>query len=69
MKHFPIFLAVEGRRIVISGGGEAAVAKLRLLMKTEAHLTVIADDVAPEIDGWARDGHLTILRRAQEPGD
>ncbi|MEM9427819.1 MAG: siroheme synthase CysG [Pseudomonadota bacterium] len=69
MKHFPIFLAVEGRRIVVSGGGEAALAKLRLLMKTEARLTVIAESIAPEIEGWAREGRLTILRRAQQPGD
>lgn len=69
MKHFPIFLAVEGRRIIVSGGGETAVAKLRLLMKTEARLTVIAETVAPEIEGWARNGRLMILRRAQQPGD
>ena len=25
MKHFPIFLAVDGRRLVLSGGGEAAL--------------------------------------------
>ncbi|MEL6934930.1 MAG: NAD(P)-dependent oxidoreductase, partial [Pseudomonadota bacterium] len=36
MKHFPIFVALEGRRVVLSGGGEAAVAKLRLILKTEA---------------------------------
>ena len=49
MQHFPIFLAVAGRRIVVSGGGEAALAKLRLLMKTEAHLTVFTPDPAPHI--------------------
>ena len=27
MKHFPIFLAVENRRILLSGGGDAALAK------------------------------------------
>ncbi|MEM7720170.1 MAG: siroheme synthase CysG [Pseudomonadota bacterium] len=69
MQHFPVFLAVEGRRIVLSGGGDAAVAKLRLLMKTEARLTVIAADIAPEINAWARDGELRVIRRAQEPGD
>ena len=69
MKHFPIFLAVAGRRIVISGGGEAALAKLRLLLKTEAHLTVIARDPAPEIVDWARAGKLALIRRAMEPGD
>ncbi|MDJ0640251.1 MAG: siroheme synthase CysG [Paracoccaceae bacterium] len=69
MKHFPVFLAVEGRRIVVSGGGEAAVSKLRLLLKTEARLTVISEAVAPEIEAWAREGKLCVLRRAMAPGD
>ena len=69
MKHFPIFLAVEGRRIVLSGGGDAAMAKLRLLMKTEAHLTVIAADIAGDIHKWAAQGKLRIIERAMEPGD
>lgn len=47
MQHFPIFLAVAGRRIVVSGGGETALAKLRLLLKTEAHITVFAPDAFP----------------------
>ncbi|SHL52719.1 uroporphyrinogen-III C-methyltransferase [Roseovarius marisflavi] len=69
MKHFPIFLAVEGRRIVLSGGGDAALAKLRLLLKTEAHLTVFAPTPAPEIEAWAAAGRLRLVRRAMEPGD
>ncbi len=69
MQHFPIFLAVAGRRIVVSGGGDAAMAKLRLLMKTEAHLTVIASEIAPDIQKWAAQGKLTLINRAMEPGD
>lgn len=69
MKHFPIFLAVEGRRIVLAGGGDAALAKLRLILKTEAKVTVIAADAAPEIFDWAAAGKLTLIRRAMEPGD
>ncbi len=69
MKHFPIFVAVEGRRIVLSGGGEEALAKLRLLLKTEANLTVVAEDAAPEICAWAQEGRLTLISRAMEPGD
>ena len=49
MDHFPIFLAVAGRRIILSGGGDAAIAKLRLLFKTTAHITVFAKDPLPEI--------------------
>ena len=69
MKHFPIFVALEGRRVVLSGGGEAALAKLRLLLKTEAHLTVISPDPAPQIRDWAATGRLSLIERAQEPGD
>ncbi|MFY0691172.1 MAG: uroporphyrinogen-III C-methyltransferase [Paracoccaceae bacterium] len=69
MKHFPIFMAVEGRRIVLSGGGEAALAKLRLLLKTEARLTVVAARPADTIVTWAQEGRLRLIRRAMEPGD
>lgn len=69
MNHFPIFLNTAGRRIVLSGGGDAALAKLRLLMKTTAHLTVFAPDPAPEIIDWSNAGKLTLIARAMEPGD
>lgn len=69
MQHFPIFVAVAGRRIVVSGGGDAAVAKLRLLLKTEAHLTVFARDPDPQITRWAQAGRLRLVRRAMAPGD
>ena len=69
MDHFPVFMAVAGRRIVLSGGGEAALAKLRLILKTTAHVTVIAADAAPEIHRWAAEGRLTLIPRAMEPGD
>lgn len=69
MDHFPVFMAVAGRRIVLSGGGDAAMAKLRLIMKTTAHVSVFAENPSPEIHGWAADGKLTLINRAVEPGD
>jgi uroporphyrin-III C-methyltransferase/precorrin-2 dehydrogenase/sirohydrochlorin ferrochelatase len=42
---------------------------IRLLMKTAAHLTVIAPDVTPEISAWAAAGKLRIIARSMEPGD
>ncbi len=69
MDHFPVFMAVAGRRIVVSGGGAAALAKLRLLLKTSAHLTVFAADPAPELVAWAAAGKLRLVRRALGPGD
>lgn len=69
MDHFPVFLRVHGRRVVLSGGGEAALAKLRLLMKTTAHVTVFAPDPAPEILVWAEQGKIALQRRALDHGD
>jgi uroporphyrin-III C-methyltransferase/precorrin-2 dehydrogenase/sirohydrochlorin ferrochelatase len=69
MDHFPIFLATAGRRIVLSGGGDAALAKLRLLLKTKANITVFSQDPAPEIQNWASTGKLTLISRAMEVGD
>ena len=69
MQHFPIFLSVAGRRIVLSGGGDAALAKLRLLFKADAHLSVFASEPDPQIEAWAREGKLTLIRRPMAPGD
>jgi len=69
MQHYPVFLNTRAARIILSGGGEAALAKLRLLMKTEANLHVFAPDAAPEIIDWANAGALTLHRRALKAED
>lgn len=69
MRHFPIFLDTAGQRVIVAGGGEAALAKLRLLLKTEARIIVCAADPAPEIRAWAEAGQLHLTPRAFGHGD
>ena len=69
MQHFPVFLAVAGRRIVVSGGGAAAHAKLKLLLKTEARITVFAKEPGAEVVRAAAEKRLHLVRRRMEPGD
>jgi uroporphyrin-III C-methyltransferase/precorrin-2 dehydrogenase/sirohydrochlorin ferrochelatase len=69
MDHFPIFLSTKGRHVVLSGGGEAALAKLRLLLKTEARIHVFAPDPAPEIIAWAQADRLILQQRPLAAGD
>jgi uroporphyrin-III C-methyltransferase/precorrin-2 dehydrogenase/sirohydrochlorin ferrochelatase len=69
MRHFPLFRDLRGRRVVVSGGGEAAVAKLRLLLKTEATVIVYDADPHPRIIRWADEGRLIHIARRIEHGD
>ena len=69
MKHFPIFLDVEGRDIAVSGGDEAALAKLRLLTKSDARLAVYSAAPHADIRDLAAGGKLTLVPRPIEAPD
>ena len=62
MKTFPMFLRMDGREVIIVGGGEQAAQKARLILKTEARLTLIAGALDDELDAivaCGRAGHET----------
>ena len=40
---FPAFFRVEGKNVAVSGNGDEALAKVRLLLNTRARITLIAD--------------------------
>ncbi|MEO1747838.1 MAG: siroheme synthase CysG [Pseudomonadota bacterium] len=69
MRHFPVFINLDGRRVVVSGAGETAIAKLRLLLKTNAHINVIGAEPEDQVLDWARENRIFLTERAMEPGD
>lgn len=69
MKYFPLFMDLEDRDVLIAGGGEKAVQKLRLLAKTMARLTVVAETVSPEIEALARRHPVSLQLRRLRPED
>jgi len=69
MQHFPIYLDLDGQYVVVSGAGETAVAKLRLLLKTTARIAVFGTDPAGRIVRWAAQGRLVLHTRAIEAAD
>lgn len=58
MKTFPMFLTLSGRRVVIVGGGEQAAQKTRLMLKTEARITLCTPILEPELAALAKDGAI-----------
>lgn len=69
MRHFPVFLNVQNKRILVTGAGECAIAKLRLLLKTEAEIIVFATDIDPQVESWEEAGLLKIVRRKLQMDD
>ena len=69
MRHFPIYLDLTGRQVVVSGAGECAVSKLRLLLKTGADIAVFGTEPARQVLEWVAAGRITLARRALADGD
>ncbi len=67
MAVFPVFLKLEGRRVLVVGAGPVAAGKLRPLVDAGARVTVVAPDVVDEIAAMAPE--VAIVRRPFEPGD
>lgn len=65
MNLYPVFLRLEGRRVLLVGGGTVAAAKLDGLLAAGAEVTVVAPEVRPEL---LRRG-VRIEQRPFDPGD
>ncbi len=63
---YPVNLVLDGRRVLVVGGGRVALSKVVELVACGAVVTV----VAPEIVSELRDlDTLTLVERSYEPGD
>lgn len=69
MRYFPVFLDLEGCEVLVAGGGEQAVQKVRLLIRTGARIIVVAPDFAPELIALGVEGRIRLEPRAFETGD
>jgi len=59
MAYFPFFIDIEGRNILIVGGGNVALRKAEKLLPFGAEITVIAPEICTELEALS----VTLLRR------
>jgi uroporphyrin-III C-methyltransferase/precorrin-2 dehydrogenase/sirohydrochlorin ferrochelatase len=64
MRYFPIFIDLEHRDAVVVGGGEEALRKVRLLLKTTANIKIIAPELHDELAVQSR---VNWIARRFEP--
>jgi precorrin-2 dehydrogenase/sirohydrochlorin ferrochelatase len=69
MTDFPVCLRLQGRRVLIVGGGVIAEGKIRGLVAAGAAIRVVAPEVTPPIAELVATGAVEWSARAFEPSD
>jgi len=61
MRTFPILVSFDGKPPLVTGGGELALIKTRLLLKRAPSVDIAADEVSPEIKTLAAQGLVSLV--------
>ncbi len=69
MGYYPMCLDMAGRSCLVVGGGPVAERKVGGLLDAGARLTVVSPAVTPQLDDWAREGRIRLIRRRYESSD
>jgi len=65
----PIFLDLDGQRVVVVGGGAVAERKIEPLIESGARVVVVSPDITDRIAALAERGLIEVQRRAYAKGD
>lgn len=68
MALYPIFLKLEGRKVLIVGGGKVAEEKIYAVLRSATDVTVVAPKVSQQIQAWADRGLLRHIPGEYQAG-
>jgi len=68
-KTFPVNMMIEGRRVLVAGGGRVGQRKVDLLLDAGADVVLVCPDCVAELTQLAAEGHITRVARKFEAGD
>jgi len=66
---YPLALRLEGRRVLVVGGGSVATRRVPALLAAGAQVVLVSPEVTPALRGHAAAGRLTLIERRFEPSD
>ena len=69
MTVIPIMIELEGKKVIIVGGGRIAKRKLNGLLDSGAELTVLSPMADPAIIAWAEEEKIIWKQKCFEPAD
>lgn len=68
MALYPIFLKLEGHKVLVVGGGLIAQQKIEGVLRSATDVTVLAPEITPRIRLWAHQGRLRHVALEYRPG-
>jgi precorrin-2 dehydrogenase/sirohydrochlorin ferrochelatase len=68
MALYPVFLKLEGRRVLVVGGGAVAEQKIEGVLRSATDVTVISPELTARILGWHQQGRLKHIRQKFRAG-
>ena len=69
MSLLPIFVKLQGRLVVVVGGGTIAESKIHGLFAAEARVRIVAPEVTPAITHWVAQGKVEWRGKTFAPED
>lgn len=69
MNYYPAFLNLQGKKVVVVGGGKVAERKVLTLLRAGAVVTVISPLLTKRLKKEKEAGHMLHLHRAYRKGD
>ncbi|MEU4344471.1 uroporphyrinogen-III C-methyltransferase [Nocardia sp. NPDC023852] len=67
--NYLVGLDLNGRRVVVVGGGSVAQRRLGLLIASGAHVHVVSRAVTPAVEAMATSGQISVTLRGYADGD
>jgi len=68
MSLYPIFLKLEGHKVLIVGGGPIAEQKIEGVLRSATDVTVVSPQITPRIRLWAHQGRIKYHAVEFRPG-
>lgn len=69
MKFYPVFMNLQGRRVLVVGGGEVAARKVDLVASAGAHVVVVSPELDDELAARRAAGSIEHIGRDFVAGD
>ncbi|MCL2259789.1 MAG: bifunctional precorrin-2 dehydrogenase/sirohydrochlorin ferrochelatase [Fibromonadales bacterium] len=66
---FPLFIDMNGRRVLVVGGGKVAERRIKILIGFGAEITVISPSVTEYIENAASMNSIRLIKRKYKKGD